>query len=99
VVARLDDFQRLVVTGRDKSAAGLALVKELFLGHLVRLGVVRDENDLDVLIARAKKLIEKEEETARQIFLHRIHGAGSVHDAEHDRVGFVARVGDRVMVA
>src|SRR5262249_14468768 len=49
-----------------------------------------DEDDFDVFIAGEKKSIEKKKETSRQIFFHRVHGAGSVHNAEHNGVGLPA---------
>ena len=99
VVALLDDLEGLVISGGNERAAGFAFVKEFLFGDFARFGVVRDENDLDVLITGAEKLIEQEKETAREVFLHRIHGAGGIHDAEHDRVGFRAGIGNGMMIA
>jgi len=40
-------------------------VKKFFLGDFVRFGMMSDENDLDVAIARRDELVEQEEEAAR----------------------------------
>src|SRR5213593_1248364 len=98
VVARLDDLERLQVARRDERPARLALVEELLLGDLVRLGVVRDEDDLDVAVLGADELVEQEEETARQVLLHGVHGPGGVHDAHHDGVRLLLHVGHHVAV-
>ena len=66
MIALIDDLQCLVVARRDERAAGFALVKELFLGDLVGLGVMGDEDDLDVLITGADKLVEEKEEAPRR---------------------------------
>src|SRR5438093_7071532 len=96
VVARLDDLERLQVARRDERPARLALVEELLLGHLARLGVVRDEDDLHVAVLGADELVEEEEETARQVLLHGVHGPGGVHDAHHDGVRLPLHVGHHV---
>src|SRR5438093_9325863 len=98
VVARLDDLERLHVARRDERPARLALVEELLLGDLVRLGVVRDEDDLDVAVLGADELVEQEEETARQVLLHGVHGPGGVHDAHHDGVRLPLHVGHHAAV-
>src|SRR3989454_5037141 len=98
VVARLDDLERLHVARRDERPARLALVEELLLGHLVRLGVVRDEDDLHVAVLGADELVEEEEEAARQVLLHGVHGARGVHDAHHDGVRLPLHVGHHVAV-
>src|SRR2546426_347085 len=98
VVARLDDLERLHVARRDERPARLALVEELLLGHLVRLGVVRDEDDLHVAVLGADELEEEEEEAARQVLLHGVHGARGVHDAHHDGVRLPLHVGHHVAV-
>ena len=54
VIALLDDLQGFVVTGGDQGAAGFALVKKFVLGDFLGLGMVRDEDDLDVLITCAR---------------------------------------------
>src|SRR5262245_16643524 len=98
MVAGLDDLERLQITRGDEGASGLALVEELALGHLVRLGVVRDEDDLDVLVLRADELEEEEEEAPGEVLLHGVHGPRGVHDADDDRVRFLADVRDDVAV-
>src|SRR5213593_1283626 len=98
VVARLDDLERLHVARRDERPARLALVEELLLGHLVRLGVVRDEDDLHVAVLGADELVEEEEEAARQVLLHGVHGPRGVHDARHDGVRLPLHVGHHVAV-
>ena len=61
-------------------------------------GVVGDEDDLDVSILRADELVEEEEEAAREVLLHRVHGSRGVHDADDDGVGFLLDVGDAVAI-
>ena len=39
--ALVDNLYRLVVSGRNKGAAGFSLMKEIILGNFLRLGVVR----------------------------------------------------------
>ena len=99
MITLIDDLQCLVVSGRNKCPAGFALMEKFFLGNLAGFGMMCDEDDLDILIPGAKELIEKEKEAPGEVFLHRVHGAGGVHDAEHDGVGFVARIRDGVMIA
>src|SRR2546422_211286 len=98
VVARLDDLERLQVARRDERPARLALVEEFFLGHLARLGVVRDEDDLHVAVLGADELVEEEEEAARQVLLHGVHGPRGVHDAHDDGVRLPLHVGHHVAV-
>src|SRR5579871_6656466 len=93
-----DDVERLLVARRNKGAAGLALVKELVLGDLVGLGVMRDEDDFDVAVAGRDELVKQEEEAAREILLHRVHRARGVHDANDGRVRFLADVGLEMLV-
>ncbi len=64
----------------------------------LRLGVVGDEDDLDVAVLGADELVEQEEEAAREVLLHRVHRARRVHDAEDDGVRLLAHVGDDVAV-
>src|SRR5262245_4571346 len=98
MIARLDDCQRLDVAGRDKRTARFALVKEFLLSDLVGLGVVGDKYDFHVLISGAEELIKEEEKASSEILFHRIHGPRSVHDAQHDGVGFIARLSYRVVI-
>src|SRR5204863_1809969 len=60
MIALLDDLERLAVARRDEGAAGLAFVEELVLRHLRGFGMMRDEDDLHVLIFGADEAIEKE---------------------------------------
>jgi hypothetical protein len=71
VVALLDDLQRLLVARRDQGAAGLALVEELVLGHLLRLGMVGDEDDLDRLVLGAEELVERKKKLRARYFFSR----------------------------
>src|SRR4029078_9107226 len=99
MIALIDDLQRLVVSGRNECSAGFALMKKFFLSHLTGFGMMRDEDDLDILITGAQELIQQKEEGSGEILPHGIAGAGRVNDAEHDGVGFVARIRDGVMIA
>ena len=98
MISRLDDFKCLVVTGGNKRAAGLTLVEKVLLGHFLGLGVVGNEDDFDRPIPRYDKLAEKEKEAPGEIFFHRVHGPGSVHDGNNDRVRLRFCVGDHVLV-
>jgi hypothetical protein len=49
-------------------------VEEILLGNFLRFCVVRDENNLNILITRANELIEDEKETPGEILLHGVHG-------------------------
>ena len=98
MVSLVDDLQGLVVSRRNEGSAGFALVEKLLFGHLAGFGVMGDEDDLDVLIARAQEAVEQKKETARQVFFHRVHGAGGVHDAEHDGVRLAPDFRHRMMV-
>src|SRR6184192_1502006 len=65
---------------------------------LARLGVVRDEDDLHVAVLGADELVEEEEEAARQVLLHCVHGPRGVHDAHDDGVRLPLHVGHHVAV-
>jgi hypothetical protein len=73
-------------------------VEELLFGHLARLGVVADEHQLDVLVLGADELEQQEEEAAREVLLHAVHGARGVHDADHHRVGLLAGILHQALV-
>src|SRR5271163_3815892 len=94
-----DDIERLLIARRNERATGLALVKELVLGDLVGLRMVSDEDDFDVAVAGRDELVEQEEEAAREVLLHRVHRARSIHDANDGGVGFLANVGLQMLVA
>src|SRR5271168_4312877 len=93
-----DDFERLLITRRDKGAARFAFVKEGLLGDLVSLGMMANKDDFDVAVTGRDKLIEQEEEASSEILLHRVHRARGVHDAENGGVGILARVGFEMLV-
>src|SRR5208283_414155 len=99
MVTRGDYFQRLGVAGRNEGTARFALVKELFLGDLAGLRVMRDENNFDVAVAGRDELVEQEEEAAREVLLHRVHRARGVHDADYRGVRFLLGVDLNVLVA
>src|SRR5208282_1350702 len=99
MVTRGDYFQRLGVAGRNEGTARFALVKELFLGDLACLRVMRDENNFDVAVAGRDELVEQEEEAAREVLLHRVHRARRVHDADYRGVRFLLGVDFDVLVA
>src|ERR1051326_7579776 len=56
MVPLLDDFERLAIPGRNERPARFALVEEFVLGYLGRFGVVRDEDDFDVLDRKSTRL-------------------------------------------
>src|SRR5215469_10125772 len=99
MIALGDDIQRLLITRRDEGTARLALVEKVLFGHLVGLGMVCDEDDFHVAVARRNELIEQEEETPRQILLHRIHRTGRIHHADYDRIRIFAGVELDMLIA
>src|SRR5581483_11449433 len=98
MIALLDDLQRFAISRRDERSARLAFMEELVLGDLGRFGVVRDEDDLDVLILRADEAVKEKEKTPREILLHRVHRSGRVHDANHDCIRLAADLRDGMAV-
>src|SRR5271165_2001701 len=74
-------------------------MEKFFLGDLVGFGMMPDENDFDIAIARGNELIEQEEEAAREVLLHGVHRARGIHDAYNHGVGLLARVGLDMLVA
>src|ERR1700676_4348866 len=98
MIALGDYLERLGVARRDKRAARLALVEKFFLGDLAGLRMMRDENDFDVAVAGRDELVEQEEETAREVLLHRVHRARGAHDAGPGRIRFLANIGLQMLV-
>src|SRR3990170_8085030 len=88
----VDNLQRLIVTGRNEGAAGFSLVKEIFFGNFLRLCVMRNKNNLNILVARANELIENEKETSSEVFFHGVHRTGGIHDAQNDGVGLSPQI-------
>src|SRR5262245_16468167 len=74
-------------------------MEEFIFGYFLGLGVMRDEDDFDVFVARAQKSIEEKKEAPRQVFLHRVHGARGVHDAEDHGVRLAAGLRYGMVVA
>lgn len=77
-IAAVDDLERLHVSGRADGAAALATREELFLRHFLRLGMVRDEHDFDLLVLLAQEAAHPEEERAGAILLEGAHRYGCV---------------------
>src|SRR5665213_882042 len=99
MIALRDDVEGFLVARRNERAARLTLVKELVLGDLVGLRVMRDKDDFHVAITGRDELVKQEEEAAREVLLHRVHRARSVHDADHRCVRFLADVSLEMLVA
>src|ERR1700730_10732425 len=74
-------------------------MEKFFLGDFVRFGMMPDENDLDVAVTGRNELVEQEEKAAREVLLHRVHRARSIHYANDDGIGLFARVGLDMLVA
>src|SRR3990172_5878899 len=55
VVPLVDDLKGLVIAGRDKGSPRFSFVEELFLCDFACFLVVRDKDDLDILIFGAKE--------------------------------------------
>ncbi len=92
-------LERLLVARRYQRAAGLALVKELVLRHLGGFALMCNKDDLHLIITRADELVEQKEEASGQILLQAVHRARRVHDADDDRVAFLARLVDQTAVS
>ena len=73
-------------------------MKELFLGNFAGLSVVRDEDDLYVLVFGAEEAVEEKKERTRQIFFHGVHGAGGIHNAQDHRVRLSPDLADRMAI-
>ena len=84
----VDNLQRFIVAGRNEGAAGFSFMKEILLGNFLRLCVVRDKNDFNILVACTNELIQNKEETPSEIFLHGVHGTGGIHNTQDYGVGF-----------
>src|SRR5262244_561856 len=68
VVAGFDDIQSQFVCRRDLRTSALAFVEEFFLSDFFRLGMVADEDDLDVVILCAQEAYHPEVETTSDVF-------------------------------
>ncbi len=72
-VAQLDDVECQLVRGRDDSAAGFSLSEKLLLSDLLGLRVMRDKDDVDVVILCSKKADHPEVERSRYILFEFTH--------------------------
>jgi hypothetical protein len=61
-------------------------VEEVVLAHLLSLGVVADEDQLDLLVVAGQEQVEQDEEALGQLLALLVHRAGDVHQAEHHRL-------------
>jgi nitrogen regulatory protein PII len=86
-VARADDlFHQHQGTGHHR-AAGFARMEEVFLVDLLRLGVVADEDEIDLVVVPCQEQVQQDEETLGKVFARFVHRARDVHQAEHHRLG------------
>jgi hypothetical protein len=67
VVARADDLLHQHQRAADHGAAGLAGVEEVLLVHLLRLRVVADEDELDLLVVPGQEQVQQDEEALGQL--------------------------------
>src|SRR5215468_6046958 len=88
-IALGDDIEREPVGRTYHRPARFALREELLFGDLFGLGVVTDENDLDVVVFRAQESNHPEEEAARDVFLELSHRSANVHHCYDHGVRFV----------
>ena len=85
-VARPDHLFHQHQRARHHGAAGLGGVEEALFIHLLRLRVVADEDDVDLLVVPCQEQVEQDEEALGQLLATLVHRARHVHEAEHDRL-------------
>jgi hypothetical protein len=56
------------------------------LVDLLRLGVVADEDDVDLLVVPRQEQVQQDEEALGQVLARLVHRARHVHQAEHHRL-------------
>mmetsp|Transcript_6685 Transcript_6685/g.27976 ORF Transcript_6685/g.27976 Transcript_6685/m.27976 type:complete len:940 (+) Transcript_6685:1270-4089(+) len=86
-VALADDLLHQHEGTRHHGAAGFGGVEEVLLVHLLGLGVVADEDDVDLLVVPRQEQVEQDEEALGEVLAAFVHRAGHVHQAEHDGAG------------
>jgi hypothetical protein len=90
--ALIDDLERELVGGGDLRAAALAEVEERVLVDLLGLGVVGDEDDLDLGVPRAEEPDHPEIEAAADVLLELAHRTGHVPHGNDDGVALLLDV-------
>ena len=60
--------------------------------------MVRNEDNLHVLVLGAQEAIQEEKEAACQVFLHGVHGTRGIHNAHDHSIGFPADLAHAVPV-
>ena len=86
VQRRGDDLRGEVERTRDQGAAGVAGAEEFLLVHLLRGGVMADENHLHVLVGTVQEVVEQHEEPLGDVLALFVHRRRYVHQAEHHRL-------------
>src|SRR5829696_4318034 len=79
-IALLDDVKRELVSRRDDCAARLSLGEKLLLAYFFGLGVMGDENDVDVVVLGSQEAYHPEIKTTRDVFLKLTH---RTRDVDH----------------
>ena len=60
--------------------------------------MVGNKNSFHLTVFGIHKPGKKKEKASGQVFFHQIHGTGSIHHAEYDRIGFLPDVPGHVTV-
>src|SRR6185503_6437130 len=74
-VALLDHVKRKLISRRNHGSARFSLREELLFRHFFRLGVMRNENDVDVVVLRSQETDHPEIKATRDILLKFAHRA------------------------
>ena len=61
-------------------------VEEVLLVDFLRLRVVADEDEVDLLVVPRQEQVQQDEEALGQVLARLVHRAGDVHQAEHHRL-------------
>lgn len=86
-ITLVDDFKSLDVGRGADGSTTLSACEEFFLGDLLGLGMVREEDDLNLLILPTKEAGHPEEEASCTIFFEGAHGAGRIHHGNDHSIG------------
>ena len=74
-------------------------MEEVLLFDLLGLGVVADEDDVDLVVMLRQKQVEQDKEPLGQVLARFVHRTRDVHHTEHHRLGTGHRYLDPVAVA
>src|SRR5215212_11468501 len=88
-VALLNYLERELVSRGDNSSTRLTLRKELLFAYLFCFRVMRDKDDIDIIVLGSQKPNHPKIKTARDILLKLAHRSGNVDHRDDDGVGLV----------